>query len=225
MFFDEIGELPLDLQPKLLRALEQRKTRRLGEHEYRSFDARVIAATNQDLSRMVCDGKFRDDLYFRVAAMRIDVPPLRERGRGNVALLANLFLEEVARERGVSLGMDKAVYAVLDGYHWPGNVRELRNAVRIAGMLAESGSISARDLPPLDGPIKGGDRLPAQVATMVAEVPEILEMPWPQARRAFGRLYARCLLTRTGGNQTKAAELAGVTRNNFRSLLRPGEDE
>jgi len=137
VFLDEIGELPLEMQPMLLRALEARATCRVGEDEYRPFDVRVVAATNRDLRRAVNEGKFREDLYFRLAQSVVAVPALRERGAGNVAMLAELFLAQVAKVTEVrGLRFSRESIAAMERHAWAGNVRELRNVVARAGELA-----------------------------------------------------------------------------------------
>lgn len=220
LFLDEIGELPLSLQPQLLRALEQRETRRIGEYEYRSFNARVIAATNRDLPRMVGDGTFRDDLYFRLATMALRVPPLRERGNGNIALLADLFIDRFANERGISLRLEKSAYGTLGQYPWPGNVRQLYNVIRTASMLSETGHIASHDLPPLESGLLDQSHLTEALGISVAKLVEIFDMPWALAKRALGEIYARRLLMINEGNQTKSSQKADLSRGAFRSLLK-----
>lgn len=213
LFIDEIGELPLELQPKLLRALETQQTRRVGESKFRTFDARIVAATHRDLRRMVNAGEFRSDLYFRLADMQLDIPPLRERGRADVVSLADLFLEGFAAERGVELRFSAECREVLSSYPWPGNVRELKKAVRCAAMLAEGPEVGVGDLP---AQVRTGR---AGAAVERGAVVDVLDLPHREARRAFERLYLDRLLAQTGGNKTQAAKMAGMTRSGFRSLV------
>jgi len=145
LFLDEISNLPLALQPKLLRALQERRVTRLGGSEPVDLDIRVIAASNQDLARLVAAGRFRRDLYHRLNEIGIAVPPLRER-REDLPFLAERFLREAGRELGKEVGgFSEAALETLLAYRWPGNVRELRNAVRRAALLAD-GPVQARHL-------------------------------------------------------------------------------
>jgi len=219
LFIDEIGELPLALQPKLLRAIETSRTRRVGESQYREFDARIIAATKRDLSKMIAEDKFRDDLYFRLAEVKVELPPLRERGSGDILMLADLFLDRVATERGMSLAFDRAVYEQFAAYAWPGNVRELRNVVRYASMLAHGGVVRTSDLPAL-GVTSNTRAAAGRPAQRNVELEQALLMPAAEARLAFERVYASRLLAETGGNQSEAARRAGMSRSAFRDLLK-----
>ncbi|MEM9462574.1 MAG: sigma 54-interacting transcriptional regulator [Myxococcota bacterium] len=224
LFLDEIGELPVDLQPKLLRCLETSETRRLGDYRYRRFDARLVAATNRNLLRMISKGEFREDLYYRLAATRVDIPPLRDRSNGNISLLADLFLERLSRERGMNLCFDKEVYAVLERHRWRGNVRELYNTVRTVAMLSESETVHVGDLPSLEAREGDATRSADGIKVAMSAVETLFGMSWERARRTFGTLYATRLMTDNGGNQTRAAQQAEISRNTFRSLLRPLDD-
>ncbi len=220
LFLDEIGELPTALQPKLLRALEGKETRRIGESDYRRFDARIIAATNRDLSTMVCQGHFREDLYFRIAQVSVHVPPLRDRNKGNVTMLADLFLARCAEERGVALRFDKKVYEALDAHSWRGNVRELYGVVRSTAMMAERSIVTAEDLN-LHGHMLPRPNLSARHDE---EFDQVLNLPWAQARRTFARIYHDRMLEACDGNKTEAADRAGMSRGGFRKLI-PREDD
>ena len=147
LFLDEIGEMPLGLQPKLLRALQARRLRPVGSDTEYPFDARIVAATNRDLEEMVATGQFREDLYYRLCVIQLDVPPLRERG-SDVLLLARHFLERIAARaakdvRGIS---NEAAELMLD-YRWPGNVRELYNCIERAVALTRNEELQPEDLP------------------------------------------------------------------------------
>lgn len=222
LFIDEIGELPLELQPKLLRCLERRETRRLGDHDYTEFDARVIVATNKDLLQMISEGAFREDLYYRLASIKVVVPPLRERDEGNIELLADRFLDIFAQERQTSLRFDRDVYGILKRHPWPGNVRELYHAIRQVAMMAQGEVVLASDLPSLDVPKEQQSR--SVEVPIFEEMEELFHMSWNDARSAFRRLYATHLMTQSNGNLTQAARAAGVQRNTFKRLLQP-EDE
>jgi DNA-binding NtrC family response regulator len=217
LFIDEIGELPAPLQPKLLRALEEHETRRVGESHYRKFDARMVAATNRDLLRMVGDGRFRDDLYFRLAQMKLEIPPLRERGKGDITLLADVFLDRFAGERGASLRFDPETYAALTAYAWPGNVRELRNVIRYGAMWAQGDCVMPTDLPPLS---HATSESTPPASTRTSELEEALLLPIADAKLAFERVYVARILAETGGNQSEAARRIGMSRSAFRELLK-----
>lgn len=147
LFLDEVGELPLALQAKLLRVLQERRVRRVGARQETSVDVRVIAATSRNLDIMVDRGEFRRDLYYRINVVRIDLPPLRERG-DDIGLLAEFFANRAAQEMGKPVsGLSIDAYQVLKNYHWPGNVRELQNVIRRAVAMTRSATPDVEDLP------------------------------------------------------------------------------
>lgn len=220
LFLDELGELPLALQPKLLRALEQRETRRIGDVEYRPFDARVIAATKRDIPRMVGEEKFRDDLYFRLAQVTLNVPALRERGSGDITFLADLFLGRFARELDRPLRFDEATYSRLTSHAWPGNVRDLLNAVRFASVFAKADVVGVDDLPALDSSRAVHSRIPALDGLPLDRLAAALVGPWNDARRLFERVYISRILDVAGGNQSEAARMAEMSRSAFRDLIK-----
>ncbi|AKT42696.1 sigma-54-dependent Fis family transcriptional regulator [Chondromyces crocatus] len=198
LLLDEIGELPLDLQPKLLRALESRQFRRLGSGGYKSFDARVIAATHRDLARRVADGSFREDLYYRLAVVQVNVPPLRER-REDIPLLVERFLAGQSPRR--TLGeLPPGALEMLRSHHWPGNVRELRNTVARLVLFPDLGEQAILRAPAREG-----------------EAPHSLtRLPLREARELvveqFERTYLTEQLREHGGNVAQAAETMGVSR-------------
>ena len=146
LFLDEIGEMPLSMQVKLLRVLEERKIERLGSVEEISLDIRLIAATNRDLKEEMKQGRFREDLYYRLNVIEIKLPPLSDR-RGDVLLLANEFIGRCARRIGKKIdGIDSKACELLAAYHWPGNVRELQNIIERAVLLCQSNRIGEADL-------------------------------------------------------------------------------
>jgi transcriptional regulator of acetoin/glycerol metabolism len=157
LFLDEIGDLPLVAQGSLLRVLQEGEIRRLGESLPRKVDVRVVAATNRDLETMVEQGSFRQDLYFRLKAATVVLPPLRERGQ-DVLLLAERFVDEI-RARGRDLRLTPEARRALVAHSWPGNVRELKNALAAAAILAEAGAITPEhlDLAPVAAPAGEGD--------------------------------------------------------------------
>src|SRR5581483_5751053 len=147
VFLDEIGEMPLNLQVKLLRVLQEGHFMRLGDNTPRRVDVRVIAATNRELARMVEDGSFREDLYFRINIVPIKLPPLRER-REDIPLLVNYLLDDASRRYGQPQPrLSKDVYRYLHQYPWPGNVRELKNIIERLIVLSNGEEVSADDLP------------------------------------------------------------------------------
>jgi two-component system, NtrC family, response regulator AtoC len=147
LFLDEVGELPLALQAKLLRVLQERRVRRVGARQETSVDVRVIAATSRNLDAMVERGEFRRDLYYRINVVRIDLPPLRDRG-DDIGLLAEFFANRAAQEMGKPIsGLSIDAYQVLRTYRWPGNVRELQNVIRRAIAMTRSATPDVEDLP------------------------------------------------------------------------------
>jgi two-component system response regulator HydG len=147
LFLDEIGELPLALQPKLLRALQERRLRPVGHDDEVSFDARLLCATNIDLEAAVEEGRFRNDLYFRINVVQIELPPLRARGM-DVLMLAQHFVETLAKQAGKAMtGISKNAAERLLEYSWPGNVRELQSCIERAVALAQFEEILVDDLP------------------------------------------------------------------------------
>ena len=164
LFLDEIGELPLDIQPKLLRLLQEKEYERVGENTTRHADVRVIAASNRDLKEAVESGEFREDLYYRLNVIAVEMPPLRER-IGDLTEFANDFLQFFAEQsRRPIRGFSRSGIARLTGHSWPGNVRELRNALERAVILADEKEIQAEDLPDPETVRGGPDGDPAGVA-------------------------------------------------------------
>jgi transcriptional regulator with PAS, ATPase and Fis domain len=208
LFMDEIGELPLDLQPKLLRVLDRREVQRIGEVKTRTVDVRLVAATHRDLRQMVGEGKFRSDLYYRLAELTVTLPALRERGR-DVLLLADRFLEGFARTRGMPLTFSDEAYQALLGHPWAGNVRELKKVIKRAAMLCQGPRILRDDL-----------ILGSRTAEVGDTSDEIYSLPLEQARMAFEREYFTRLLEQTGWNVSEAARRTGYTRQGLRDLLK-----
>ncbi|MFZ5897559.1 MAG: sigma 54-interacting transcriptional regulator [Myxococcota bacterium] len=202
LFLDEVGELPLELQPLLLRALEQRVVTRLGETQGRAVDVRVIAATHVGLEREVASGGFRQDLYHRLAVLRLSVPPLRERPE-DVALLSSLFARRAA---GVELS--PATVAALVSHDWPGNVRELRHAVESFLVLGT--------LPQFTRPDSHQALSLEQFANPSRPYAELKH----ELLREFNDLYLSRLLARTSGNVAAASRLSGIERSYLNKLVR-----
>jgi transcriptional regulator with GAF, ATPase, and Fis domain len=211
LFLDEIGELPRDLQPKLLRVLEKRELRRLGSTKTIAVDVRILAATNRNLSAEVARGTFREDLYFRLAGAHVVAPPLRER-MGDLPLLVEHFLSLERPPRSIH-EVPPEVWQMLTAHRWPGNVRELRNAVR-------------RLLVTPERPIGSGQRPAYREAAKEDEPPRsgVALAPLRIARReasdAFEREYVGAALARTGGNVSRAASIAEVSRQMLQKLMR-----
>jgi transcriptional regulator with GAF, ATPase, and Fis domain len=219
VFLDEIGELPLELQPKLLRALEARAIRRVGETRARKVDVRVIAATNRDLEREVNKGRFREDLYFRLAVMTVHVPPLRERIEDLPALVRS-FLASIGVPPSEQRELfSPSVLAELSTHDWPGNVRELRNYVERSVVLREAlpasqrrMAVSAASEP--GSPNEGNGNVTPDVD---ATVP--FKLAKDAVVDAFERTYLSALLDSTGGNISKASRVAGMDRMYLHRLV------
>ena len=210
VFLDEIAETVPTLQAKLLRFLEEKMFRRVGGSADVKVDVRVIAATNQDLERQVREGKFREDLYYRLNVMRVAMPPLRERGR-DVVLLAGHFLRMFGQEfRKPVRSLSAAAEAALLAYAWPGNVRELRNVIERAVLLAEHAILAPGDFDSLRGPGIGAAPAPAAAVSGVQLPPEGLRLD------DLERDLIVLALERTRGNQTRAAALLGLHRDQIR---------
>ncbi|HEY8105324.1 MAG TPA: sigma 54-interacting transcriptional regulator, partial [Gemmatimonadales bacterium] len=202
LFIDEIGELPLELQPKLLRALEGREIRRVGGQTTRQVDVRVIAATHVDLAAAVRRGEFREDLYYRLHVVALVLPPLRER-EGDAELLAETFLARLATSYGLPVPpLTPEVRAVLRGHGWPGNVRELRNAIERALVLSPPGSLLLEELQPAAERATASDGL-----------------PFPVDLATLTRAAAARMLRLTGGNKSEAARRLGISRPRLQRLL------
>ncbi len=213
LFFDEVGELPLAFQPKLLRAIQERSVRPIGSGAQRSVDVRIIAATNRNLQREVEAGRFRADLFYRLDVVRIEVPPLRDRP-GDVDALVEHFLQRFGGPQGIDrLATDAA--ELLRSYHWPGNVRQLRNAIERACALGHPPELQLGDLPPeLRDP---GAAVPA-AGSSAAPAGTFQEM---KARRiaAMEQSYLEGLLRKHHGNVTHCSEEAGMARSAFQKLM------
>ncbi len=201
LFLDEIGELPLDMQAKLLRALQEKKVRPLGMSAEIAFDARVLTATHRDLEAEVAAHRFRQDLYYRINVVRIDVPPLRARG-GDVLALAALFLARSTSKRpGSKLEMSPQVAERLLAYDWPGNVRELENCMERAVALARFDHLTVEDLPEKIRQYRA-DRFMVSTES-AADIVPLEEME---------RRYITRVMSLLGGNKAHAAQLLGLDR-------------
>jgi transcriptional regulator with GAF, ATPase, and Fis domain len=213
LFLDEIGELPRDLQPKLLRALEKRQVKRLGSQRVVNIDVRVLSATNRNLAAEVRADSFRQDLYYRIAGARVCMPPLRER-MDDLPMLVDHFLalDAPTLDRAM-IGRD--VWTMFRGHRWPGNVRELRNAVQ---RLVAAPELSLNLPEPATAP--STQSLTSPYAPPTVQLHEPLREARRKASEAFERNYVRSVLERTEGNITRAAAIAEVSRQMVQKLIR-----
>jgi DNA-binding NtrC family response regulator len=205
LFLDEVGDLPLPLQVKLLRVLQERTFERVGESRTRQTDARIIAATNRDLRRGVLEGHFREDLYYRLRVVPIDIPPLRER-REDVEPLARVLLARVGARQGRALRFSPEALRVLLGYAWPGNVRELENALEYAVAVCRGQTIQPEDLPvEVTGASESNVRIPGSKVESEAS---------PAAERL------RAALEEHRWRRSEVARVLGVSRTTLWRMMR-----
>ncbi|MEK6630408.1 MAG: sigma-54 dependent transcriptional regulator [Acidobacteriota bacterium] len=208
LFLDEIGNLPVAMQVKLLRVIQERTIRRLGGLRQIPVSIRVVAASNQELSRLVREGRFREDLFYRLNVVSVTLPPLRERA-GDVRLLAQHFVTELAGLNGKDIrGLSSAALLFLERHDWPGNVRELRNVIERAVSLAESNQVMPADLPAYLTEGRPG----AQLCGTFRDTKR-------RSVAEFEQTYLRALLEECGGNVSRAAARAGLRRTALHRLL------
>lgn len=217
IFLDEIGEMPLFMQSKLLRVLQSGEIQKIGSDKVQKVDVRVIAATNRDLKQMVADGKFREDLYFRLNTFKIVIPPLRKRP-GDILLLANHFLDIFSEKYHKRLSFFPGTAAVLQKSPWSGNVRQLESCVEYAVIVAGGNVILPEDLP--DELLQGqdGDGYPAELPEKEQEAPSARERDVSSLRRDIQQIERermREALEKAQGNKTRAMELLGISRRTF----------
>jgi DNA-binding NtrC family response regulator len=209
LFLDEIGEIDQNIQIKLLRVLQEREFERVGGEETVETDVRIVTATNKDLRAEIEKGNFREDLYFRLNVVNIEVPPLRER-KDDIPLMAASFLKEFAAENGKTIeGMHEKAYSRLYAYNWPGNIRELRNCIESAVVMCRKNLITEDDLPP--SLQSGGDedwvRIPLNLSLDEADT-----------------LIIRAAVNYHKGNKSKAAEALGIGRKTLHRKLGLNEE-
>jgi len=222
LFLDEIAELPATLQVKLLRALQERQLRRVGGTSLVDVDVRLVSATNRNLRDAVAKGQFREELYYRVNVIAIELPPLRARA-GDVKLLAHAFLRKYGRGR--TTGIDEGAMRVLESYGWPGNVRELQNVIERACALAEGEVITRVDLPehvlaPAAGtPVEGVTISSITDSAIGAGADVSLKDAKERWLQVLETSYLRDLLGRHDGNISAAAKAAGIDRKTFHRLI------
>lgn len=206
LFLDEVGHLPHQLQGKILKALEEKRVRRLGSVATRQVDARIIAATHVDLEEAVERGEFREDLFYRLSIIPIELPPLRDRG-ADVLLLADHFLATLAAQYSLPvLEINTELRRALLSHSWPGNVRELRNALERALLLGDGGAPAIEDLFP--HPTRAH---PDSAGTL----------PFPASLTRIEKAAARAMVERLQGNKSAAADALGISRSRLYRLLRP----
>jgi two-component system response regulator HydG len=207
LFLDEIGEMPLAVQPKLLRVLQEGRVRRVGADREREINVRVIAATNRDLEKEVSEGRFRDDLYWRLNVIHLNIPPLRERPF-DIPLLVEHFVNKIAEKSGhAPLNVPPETLATLTAYSWPGNARELENVIERACALAAGPNLTPDDLPERV-------RSNGQTGAMIARARERR-----MTLRELEKEYIVEALRMTGGNKSRAAEILGIDRRTLHRKL------
>ena len=210
VFLDEIGEMPLIMQAKLLRVLQNQEIQRVGSPAIRKVDVRVIAATHRDLSQMLAEKQFREDLYYRLSMVQVKLPRLAER-KEDLPLLERYFLEHFAREyRKPISGLTRRAQVCLSRHAWPGNIRELENAVGHACMMAEGNEIDLSDLP---------ESLHPQAVHTVSDDDDLTSLDEVQRRHVCH------VLERVNGNKGKAAEVLGISRTTLYRLLAESEGQ
>src|SRR5690606_21745754 len=198
LFLDEVAELPVALQPKLLRALESGEFRRIGSTRTRTADVRLLAATHRDLEEEVRQGRFREDLFWRLNVFHLHLPALRERAADIPLLAEHLARAADSRLGGARREISPEAMALLVAYPWPGNVRELRNAIERAAALASGEAIRPEDLPPRISAAGRSAMLVQRASNRMAPL------------RDLERAYIREILRQTGGNKSRAAEILGL---------------
>ncbi|PLY01056.1 MAG: two-component system response regulator [Desulfuromonas sp.] len=227
LFLDEIGDMPLELQAKLLRVLQEKEITRTGGNSTLSVDVRIIAATNQDLEEKVRSKAFREDLYYRLNVVPIPLPPLRDR-KDDIPLLIDFFIGHANEELDTDIsGCTEEALNLLVSYDWPGNIRQLENAIRRAVLLSSDSALTPEDFPDMTGDVSGREsdsslenliagKLHSSLAQMdVNELDDLYEMVLYQMERPLIRI----ILEKTRGNQVRTAEILGINRNTLRKKI------
>lgn len=213
MFLDEISETTLSFQVKLLRVIQEQQVRRVGSNKYTAVDVRWLAASNRDISQVLKQGQFREDLYYRLAVVRIDLPSLEER-REDIPLLVAHFLRRFNEKNGLHVTIDPAAVQLLQQRQWPGNVRELENTVNRLAIFAPTGEITLADVE------AETQRAPDEVEEVPAAAPAA-----PDRLLELERQHILQILKQTGGNRSEAARRLGIERKTlYRKALRLGID-
>jgi len=212
LFLDEIGDAPASVQVKLLRALEEKEVRRVGGREVFKVNVRLVSATNKDLEKMVREGSFREDLFYRLNVVTLRVPPLRER-REDIRHMADRFLARAAAENGKHIASVRPdFYAALEAYDWPGNVRQLRNAVESAVLLSPGGVLTA-DSVALPG-------APVRPSADAGRPPDALALPDGMTLEQLERLVLETRLQQNNGNRTLTADQLGLSRRTIQRKIK-----
>jgi transcriptional regulator with GAF, ATPase, and Fis domain len=209
LFLDEVGDVPLHLQVKLLRVLQEHTFERVGDSQTRRTNARIIAATNRNLRRLVADGRFREDLYYRLRVFPIELPPLRSR-REDIEPMARLLLSRLGTRTGRALRLSPETVRVLLSYEWPGNVRELENALEFAATVCQGQTLQPEDLPPEVVPD----------GTAVQEVPPAARVRATPAPHVTGDRELRDALEQNRWNRVATARALGVSRSTLWRRMR-----
>jgi two-component system nitrogen regulation response regulator GlnG len=228
LFLDEIADMPLPLQSKLLRVLQEREFSRVGGRELLPADCRIVAATNRVMEKEVAAGRFREDLYFRLRVVVIHVPPLRDR-REDIPLLVDFFLERINRQHKFQVkGVTPGALAKLAEHSWPGNVRELENVLIRAAALAPNRLLTSDDImlgersrePALGGDASLDDVVASKVRAYLRSLGEVTPRDlYAKVLEIVERPLIEAVLERTGGNQLRAAEILGINRNTLRKKI------
>jgi DNA-binding NtrC family response regulator len=220
LFLDEVSNLSIETQGKLLRVLETRKVRKVGDTEEKEYDIRLVTASNRDLSEMVKEGVFREDLYYRLNVVPIFLPPLRQRP-GDIPLLAMALLERCCKKLEVNvLGFTPEAMAMMENHSWPGNVRELRNIVERMAILCDSDRIEPRHLPPEIRQAVPRGSSAQQLPRTWEEFKKLKQQVRDNAVQDLECRFITEALRRTEGNVSKAAEEIGIQRTNLHALIR-----
>jgi two-component system response regulator PilR (NtrC family) len=211
LFLDEVTEVPQSVQVKLLRAIQEREIRRVGDTRDIKVDVRLIAASNRDVAKAVADGILREDLFYRLNVIPIQLPPLRER-REDISLLAAHFVRKISADLGKSVkGVSPEALAILENYRWPGNIRELENVIERALVLGSGDMLEADALPPDLQQSRVSQDVPVEIPVDGLDLEATLDQ--------IENRYLQLALARTGGVQTRAAELLRVSFRQFRYKL------
>jgi DNA-binding NtrC family response regulator len=207
LFLDEVGDMPLELQPKLLAFLQEKVFERIGGNQTRRVNVRVVAATNQNLKQLCKERRFREDLYFRLNVLPIDIPPLRQRIK-DIPLLADYILTRLAKHRGMAKWeLDQQVIEVIEAYRWPGNIRELENVLERATAFAESNRLSISDLPEELRDLKQTE--PPLTASLAGKSLQEIE------KQAIQQTLQAC-----DGNKSKAARVLGISEKSIYNKMK-----
>ena len=212
LFLDEITETTLSFQVKLLRVIQEQQVRRVGSNKYTPVNVRILAASNRELAQLLKQSQFREDLYYRLAVVCIDLPSLQER-RDDIPLLVQHFLRRFNQKNGLAVSIDPAAVRLLQQLQWPGNVRELENTVNRLAIFAPTGEITWADVEAERESLPQGEEAPVAVA---AAPDRLLELE---------RQHILQILKQTGGNRSEAARRLGIERKTlYRKALRLGID-